>query len=164
MNPCPCGYYGSSDGKHTCNCSFTSIQRYRSRISGPLLDRIDIQIEVPAVKYTDLSALPTGEKSEEVRKRVNRSRLIQLERFQKERIFNNSQMVTKGIRKYCVLNNDCKELLKLAMVKKGLSARAYDRIIKVSRTIADLEGSAEIKPNHISEAVMYRSLDTKFWE
>lgn len=164
MNPCPCGYYGSSDGKHTCNCAYTAIQRYRSKISGPLLDRIDIQIEVPAVKYNELTALPTGEKSQDIRKRVNRSRTIQLERFNKEKIFNNSQMNTKNLRKYCILDNDCKELLKLAMMKKGLSARAYDRIIKVSRTIADLEESANIRPNHISEAVMYRSLDTKYWE
>ncbi len=164
MNPCPCGYHGNSDSKHTCNCSYTSIQRYRSRISGPLLDRIDIQIEVPAVKYNDLSALPSGEKSNDVRKRVNKSRSIQIERFKEDRIFNNAQMNTKSIRKYCKLDKDCQELLKLAMTKKGLSARAYDRIIKVSRTIADLEGSEKILPNHISEAVMYRSLDTKYWD
>lgn len=163
MNPCPCGYHGNSDEKHTCNCSYTAIQRYRSRISGPLLDRIDIQVEVPAVKYTDLSALPTGEKTIDIRKRVNKSRFIQLDRFKDDRIFNNAQMNTKNIRKYCKLNKDCQELLKLAMTKKGLSARAYDRIIKVSRTIADLENSADIMPNHISEAVMYRSLDTKYW-
>ena len=164
MNPCPCGYYGNTDGKNICNCAFTAIQRYRSRISGPLMDRIDIQIEVPAVKYSDLSGIPTGEKSSHIRQRVNHSRQTQLERFRKEKIYNNSQMNTKALRKYCILDNDCQELLKLAMTKKGLSARAYDRIIKVARTIADLEQSEKILPAHISEAVMYRSLDTKFWE
>jgi len=128
------------------------------------MDRIDIQIEVPAVKYSDLSGIPTGEKSSHIRQRVNHSRQTQLERFRKEKIYNNSQMNTKALRKYCILDNDCQELLKLAMTKKGLSARAYDRIIKVARTIADLEQSEKILPAHISEAVMYRSLDTKFWE
>lgn len=164
MNPCPCGYFGNSDGKHSCNCAYTAIQKYRSRISGPLMDRIDIQIEVPAVKYSELSSLPTGENSFDIRQRVNHSRIIQTNRFDKDNIFSNSQMNTKLLRKYCKLDNDSKDLLKLAMIKKGLSARAYDRIIKVARTISDLEQSTEIKPNHISEAVMYRSLDTKIWE
>jgi len=164
MNPCPCGYFGSNIEGHSCMCNMSNIQRYRSRISGPLLDRIDLHVEVPAVKYDELSSLPTGEKSLEVRKRVNNSREIQLDRFQEERIFSNSQMSPKLLRKHCLLNTDCKDLLKLAMEKKGLSARAYDRILKVARTIADLDESPDIETNHISEAVLYRSLDRKFWE
>ncbi|RLD56250.1 MAG: magnesium chelatase [Bacteroidetes bacterium] len=164
MNPCPCGYYGSNIEGHSCSCTISNIQRYRSRISGPLLDRIDIHVEVPAVKYDELSALPTGEKSADIRKRVNESRKIQLERYKKEKIYSNSQMNPKQIRKYCELDAESKELLKLAMDKMGLSARAYNRILKVSRTIADLEESFSIKTNHISEAVQYRNLDRKFWE
>jgi len=164
MNPCPCGYYGSEVEGHTCNCTLTNIQRYRSRISGPLLDRIDIHIEVPAVKYEELSALPSGENSAEIRARVNRSRDIQLKRFKGTEIFSNSQMSSKQIRTYCILDDESKNLLKMAMEKMGLSARAYDRILKVSRSIADLEGSENISPAHISEAVQYRSLDRKFWE
>jgi magnesium chelatase family protein len=164
MNPCPCGYYGSDIEGHSCLCSMNNIQRYRSRISGPLLDRIDLHVEVAAVKYEELSSLPTGERSENIRKRVNQSREIQLDRFRDERIFSNSQMNPRQLRKYCVLNKDCKDLLKLAMEKKGLSARAYDRILKVARTIADLDESSSIETNHVSEAVQYRSLDRKFWE
>ena len=164
MNPCPCGYFGSNVEGHTCSCPIANIQRYRSRISGPLLDRIDIHIEVPAVKYEELSGLPTGEKSSDVRKRVNKSRDIQLERFKKEKIYSNSQMNPKQIRKHCQLDEESKNVLKMAMDKMGLSARAYDRILKVSRTIADLEGNEKITVTHISEAVQYRSLDRKFWE
>lgn len=164
MNPCPCGYFGSNVEGHSCSCAIAAIQRYRSRISGPLLDRIDIHIEVPAVKYEQLSGAPSGEKSKDIRKRVNASRNIQLKRFEQENIFSNSQMNPKQIRKYCHLDAESKDILKRAMEKMGLSARAYDRILKVSRTIADLEGSEKIKVNHISEAVQYRNLDRKFWE
>jgi magnesium chelatase family protein len=164
MNPCPCGYYGSNVKGHSCTCAITNIQRYRSRISGPLLDRIDIHIEVPAVKYNDLSSLPTGEKSAEVRERVNSARNSQTERFREDTLFSNSQMNPKQIRKYCTLDEPGKNLLKMAMEKMGLSARAYDRILKVSRTIADLDGNERIRVEHISEAVQYRSLDKKFWE
>jgi len=164
MNPCPCGYYGSEIEGHSCMCNVANIQRYRSRISGPLLDRIDLHVEVPAVKYDELSSFPTGERSEDIRKRVNISREIQLDRFRNDNIFSNSQMNPKQMRKHCQLNKSGKELLKLAMEKKGLSARAYDRILKVSRTIADLDECAQIETNHISEAVQYRSLDKKFWE
>jgi magnesium chelatase family protein len=163
MNPCPCGYYGANIEGHSCNCQYSAIQRYRSRISGPLLDRIDIHIEVPAVKYSDLTGLPTGEKSEEIRTRVNRARRIQLKRLEPESIFSNSQMSTRLIRKYCILDKESKELLKLAMTKRGLSARAYDRILKVSRTIADIDNCPDILPAHISEAVLYRTLDAKYW-
>ncbi len=164
MNPCPCGYFGSNVEGHACNCPIAAIQRYRSRISGPLLDRIDIHVEVPAVKYEELSGIPTGEKSKDIRKRVNESRDLQLQRFAHENIFSNSQMNPKQIRKYCQLDAESKDILKRAMDKMGLSARAYDRILKVSRTIADLEGCKNIEVNHISEAVQYRSLDRKFWE
>ncbi|NQV18042.1 MAG: YifB family Mg chelatase-like AAA ATPase [Armatimonadetes bacterium] len=164
MNPCPCGYFGSNVERHTCSCPIANIQRYRSRISGPLLDRIDIHVEVPAVKYDELSGLPTGEKSESIRQRVNNSRDTQLERFAGEKIYSNSQMNPKQIRKYCQLDDESKNVLKMAMDKMGLSARAYDRILKVSRTIADLEESENITVAHISEAVQYRSLDRKFWE
>ncbi len=164
MNPCPCGYFGSNVKEHQCTCSITNIQRYRSRISGPLLDRIDIHLEVPAVKYEELSSMPTGEKSEDIRDRINDARQIQTNRFSNENIYSNSQMNPKQIRKYCRLDAESKSILKMAMDKLGLSARAYDRILKVSRTIADLENNKNIQVNHISEAVQYRSLDKKFWE
>lgn len=140
-----------------------SIQRYRSRISGPLLDRIDIHIEVPAVKYDELSSIPTGEHSTVVRQRVNDCRDIQLQRFSDDGIFCNAQMNPRQIRTHCLLDNEGKQILKMAMEKMGLSARAYDRILKVARTIADLEGSDLIRTPHVSEAVQYRSLDRKFW-
>ena len=164
MNPCPCGYYGSNVEGHSCSCGTAQIMKYRSRVSGPLLDRIDIHIEVPQLHYSDLMQVPTGEKSESIRKRVNLARDTQLERFKKEKIYCNAQMSTKHIRKYCILNDESKGLLQNAMAKKGLSARAYDRILKLARTIADLENSAEIQFKHISEAVQYRNLDRKYWE
>ncbi|MGC9337321.1 MAG: YifB family Mg chelatase-like AAA ATPase [Candidatus Cloacimonadia bacterium] len=165
MNPCPCGYYGSDVPGHTCTCTPSMIQRYMARLSGPLLDRIDIHIEVPAVKYEELSSDPRGKKSEAIRQRVNTARKIQLERFSHNpHIFSNADMESKHLRRYCKIDNECKQLLKVAIERLGLSARAYDRILKVSRTIADLEQSQDIKPAHISEAVQYRSLDRKFWE
>jgi magnesium chelatase family protein len=164
MNPCPCGYYGSNIEGHSCNCTNTQISKYRSRVSGPLLDRIDIHIEVPQLHYTELMDVPTGEKSVDIRKRVNNARLIQLERFKKEKIFCNSQMATKHIRKYCILDDNSRNLLQESMAKKGLSARAFDRILKLARTIADIENSANIQFSHLSEAVQYRNLDKKYWE
>ncbi|NLB48492.1 MAG: magnesium chelatase, partial [Erysipelotrichia bacterium] len=124
----------------------------------------DIHIEVPQMNYNELMAAPSGEKSVDIRKRVNQCRAIQLERFKHESIYNNAQMTSKLIRKYCVLDDESKEILRIAMQKKGLSARAYDRILKVSRTIADLDNSEGIKMQHISEAVNYRSLDRKYWD
>lgn len=164
MNPCPCGYFGSNLETHSCSCNYNAIQRYRSRISGPLLDRIDIHIEVPAVKYTDLGAMPTGEKSITIREKVNRARQKQLARYEKEDMYSNSQLTTRLLRRYCQLDDEGKNLLKMAMLKKGLSARAYDRILKVARTIADLEDSEQIQASHIGEAVLYRNLDAKYWE
>jgi len=162
LNPCPCGYHG--DPSHDCVCTPLQIQRYMGRISGPLLDRIDIHIEVPAVKFKELSGKPTGEPSKAVRERVNAARRVQLERFKDEKsIFCNAHMETKEIRKYCPIGEDSKELLRQAITHLGLSARAYDRILKVGRTIADLESAPDILPQHISEAIQYRSLDRNLW-
>ncbi|MFH1005973.1 MAG: YifB family Mg chelatase-like AAA ATPase [Candidatus Latescibacterota bacterium] len=162
MNPCPCGYF--SDPKKECTCTPQAIQKYMSRISGPLLDRIDIHIEVPAVKYQDLSGKPTGESSEVIRERVNRARQIQIERFrEREGVYSNAGMAPKDVRTFCKVDAQGNDLLKMAITKLGLSARAYDRILKVSRTIADLEGMPDIRPEHISEAIQYRSLDRNLW-
>jgi magnesium chelatase family protein len=158
MNPCPCGY--STDPNHECSCTPQQVQKYLSRISGPLLDRIDIHIEVPTVKYSELSSNATGEISEIIRQRVESARAIQLSRFSgKKNIFCNARMESKDIRQFCKIDEQGEALLKTAITKLGLSARAYDRILKVSRTIADLENSSEIKPQYISEAIQYRSLD-----
>ncbi|MEW6571574.1 MAG: YifB family Mg chelatase-like AAA ATPase [Nitrospirota bacterium] len=158
MNPCPCGYF--SDDRHQCTCTHGQIHRYRHRVSGPLLDRIDIHIEVPAVPYKDLSNEYSGEKSADIRKRVVAARGIQLERFKKEkRIYSNGQMKTRHIKKYCTLRPEAQSILDTAMQKLGLSARAYTRILKLTRTIADLEASEEIQSHHVSEAIQYRTLD-----
>lgn len=157
MNPCPCGYL--SDAKHQCTCTPGQIHRYRARVSGPLLDRIDIHIEVPSVPYKELSAEHSGEKSENIRARVIKTRNIQLERFKNDKIYSNGQMKTRHIKKYCKLNSDAHLLLENAMHKLGLSARAYARILKLSRTIADLDTAEEILPHHVSEAIQYRTLD-----
>ena len=156
MNPCPCGYYGST---RECLCNPFQIQKYVGRISGPLMDRIDIHVDVPAVKFKELRGrgVPEGDTSEAVRLRVVRARKIQLERFGGEGIFSNSAMQPRHIRKYCGLGAESESMLENAMLKQGLSARAHDRILKVSRTIADLEGSGSIAPSHISEAINYRS-------
>ena len=162
MNPCPCGYFG--DLNHECNCSTSEIQRYMSRISGPLMDRIDIHITVPSVKFKELSSEAKGEKSIIIRKRVNQSRDIQFERFKNEpTIFCNAHMESRDIRSYCKINDKSQSLLSMAITKQGLSARAYDRILKVSRTIADLDNSENIELGHIAEAIHYRSLDRKLW-
>jgi magnesium chelatase family protein len=157
MNPCPCGFFG--DTTHECTCSPMAIQRYRSRISGPLLDRIDIHIEVPAVKYKELTDRAAGEPSERIRERVNRGREVQLRRFRGMPIFSNAQMGSRELRAYCAVEADGERLLELAINRLGLSARAYTRILKVARTIADLDGSERIEAHHISEAIQYRSLD-----
>jgi len=162
MNPCPCGYY--TDPNKQCTCTPQQIQRYLAKISGPLLDRIDIQIEVPAVQYRELASTHGGEKSENIRKRVQKAREIQQKRFKnKPHLFCNADMQSKDIRQFCQLDEKGQELLKTAITKLGLSARAYDRILKVSRTIADLAGSDKILPEFVSEAIQYRSLDRQLW-
>ncbi len=161
MNPCPCGYFGSS---RECKCSPLQIQRYVGKISGPLMDRIDIHIDVPAVKFNELRGRdPEGDSSEAIRERVMRARDVQLARFGGDGVFSNSAMSPKQIRTFCALDAQSEELLEKAMLRQGLSARAHDRILKVSRTIADLDGSENIQPNHISEAINYRSLDRNYW-
>lgn len=161
MNPCPCGFYGSQDKE--CTCSEQAIARYIGRISGPLLDRIDIQIEVTPVKYQKLDSTEKVETSQEIRKRVNQARKIQQERYQEDKIHSNSQLTPKLIEKYCQLDQEGKEILELAFKRLGLSARAYGRILKVARTIADLEHKENIEKGHIAEAIQYRSLDKKYW-
>lgn len=162
MNPCPCGYYNHPD--KDCVCSHGVVQKYLNKISGPLLDRIDIHVEVVPVPFEKLSDAPTSETSASVRERVVKAREIQAERFiEWKDIYCNAQMTSKLIRKFCVLNDAGIALLKNAMERLGLSARAYDRILKVSRTIADLEGSESIKSEHVAEAIQYRSLDRDTW-
>ncbi len=162
MNPCPCGYFGSS---RECKCSPIQIQRYVGKISGPLMDRIDIHIDVPAVKFNELRGkdVPAGDSSDTVRERVIKARETQLARFSGDGVYSNSAMSPKQIRKFCELDADSEMLLEKAMLRQGLSARAHDRILKVSRTIADLDGSEHVKSNHISEAINYRSLDRNYW-
>lgn len=157
MNPCPCGFYG--DQNKDCSCSPMQIQRYRSKVSGPLLDRIDIHVEVPSVKYKELSSERSGESSASIRERVNNARRIQIERFSGSPIFSNSQMTPRLVRKFSKPDDTGFKLLEKAIDKLGLSARAYDRILKVARTIADLEVSENVHSHHISEAIQYRSLD-----
>jgi magnesium chelatase family protein len=161
MNPCPCGFF--NDPSRECTCTPPMIQRYVSKISGPLLDRIDIHIDMPAVRYQELRQDSGGEGSDAIRERVVRARQHQLDRFQGEKIYCNAQMSSRQIRKYCNISADCERLLESAMTRLGLSARAHDRILKVSRTIADLEGVESIASTHISEAIQYRSLDRSYW-
>ena len=161
MNPCKCGYFG--DPKHECTCTPPQIQKYVSKISGPMLDRIDIHVEVPSVSYADLSADTKEESSAEIKKRVEKARVIQHNRYKEEGIYTNSQLSSSMIRKYCRISSEIKEILRSAFDNLGLSARAHDRILKVARTIADLEGQEEITVSHIAEAIQYRSLDRKFW-
>lgn len=162
MNPCPCGYFGSS---RECKCSPMQIQRYVGKISGPLMDRIDIHIDVPAVAFNELrgKGAPEGDSSEEVRTRVIRAREVQIRRYSGEGIFSNSAMSPKQIRTFCHLDDESEQLLENAMRRQGLSARAHDRILKVARTIADLEESENVQPGHLSEAINYRSLDRNYW-
>jgi magnesium chelatase family protein len=157
MNPCPCGYYG--DPNNECTCTIPQIQRYRSKISGPLMDRIDIHIEVPAVKYRDLASRESGESSREMKKRIDSARKTQLDRFKGMKIYCNAQMTNRHIKKFCQIEEASQKLLEIAIDKFGLSARAYTRILKVARTIADLEGQENIQPSHLSEAIQYRTLD-----
>jgi magnesium chelatase family protein len=161
MNPCACGFF--NDPTRECKCTPLQIQRYVSKISGPLLDRIDIHIDVPAVKFKELASETPSESSAEIRERVVRARQIQQERFAGEKLFSNAQMSPRLIRKYCAIDSSSKGLLERAITMLGLSARAYDRILKVSRTLADLEGRELIESGHVSEAIQYRTLDRSYW-
>lgn len=160
MNPCPCGYYGSTIKQ--CTCTANQISKYMNKLSGPMLDRIDIQIEVQPVIY-DVMECEKTESSQEIRKRVNNARNIQKRRYANNNIFCNAQLTPKLIQKHCIISQECKRILKLAFNKLGLSARAYVRIIKVARTIADLDNSKDILKKHIAEAIQYRNLDKKFY-
>src|SRR5882757_7071849 len=163
MNPCPCGFH--NDRTHECHCTPPMIQRYISKISGPLLDRIDIHIDIPAVNYKEMRSTNEPENSAKILERVIRARQIQLGRFStgREKLYCNAQMSPRHIRAFCELSPDCERLLERAMTQQGLSARAHDRILKVARTIADLEGVPNIEPKHIAEAIQYRTLDRTFW-
>ena len=159
MNPCPCGYHG--DPKRSCNCTVQQLIKYRDRISGPLMDRIDIHVEVPALNYKELAAPDPSECSEAIRARVDRARLIQKERFFGSGVHCNAQMSSRDIRTFCALDDESHALLETAVDRLGMSARAYGRILKISKTISDLEGAESIRADHISEAIQYRSLDRK---
>ncbi|MBR5239308.1 MAG: YifB family Mg chelatase-like AAA ATPase, partial [Clostridia bacterium] len=156
MNPCPCGYHGSKVKE--CTCTLDQIKRYQKKISGPLLDRIDIQIEVPAVNYDEISSLERSESSENIRKRVIRCRELQKKRYEGEGILTNAELTAPLVKKYCPLTNDAEAMLKQAFSVLGLTARGYDKIIKVARTIADLEESEQIEVHHLAEAISYRDM------
>ncbi len=161
MNPCPCGYYG--DPLHECTCSQRDIDRYLGKISFPLLDRIDIHFEVQPVNYDELKNVSKAETSSIIRDRVNRAKMIQLERFKENKIYSNSQISHKDMKRYCQLKKSTENIMELAFKKYKFSARTYNKIIKVARTIADLEGSNNIEDNHILEAIRYRTLNNKYW-
>lgn len=162
MNPCPCGNFGSKTQQ--CKCTANEIHKYVSKLSGPLIDRIDLQIEVDNISYEELRGDGEAESSAEIKKRVEKARAIQRERYKGSNIFVNAYMTNAQVKKYCALDKTCETLLKNAFEKLNLSARASTRILKVARTIADLEGSENIRPQHITEAIQYRSLDRKYWE
>lgn len=161
MNPCPCGYYGSHD--HECKCAPTQIHKYLSRISGPIMDRIDIQVEVDNVTYKELNSAEKEECSADIKKRVDKAKKIQIERFKNSKNFSNAKMSVPQMKKFCRLSPECVALMEQAFNTLKLSARAHDRILKVARTIADLDGQEEILPQHIAEAISYRNLDRKYW-
>jgi magnesium chelatase family protein len=163
MNPCPCGFH--NDRTRDCQCTTPMIQRYISKISGPLMDGIDIHIDVPAVNYKEMRSTNEPESSGKIRDRVMHARHTQLERFasSRQKLYCNAQMLSRHIRTFGELSADCERLLERAMTQQGLSARAHDRILKVARTIADLEDAAKLEPKHIAEAIQYRSLDRTYW-
>jgi magnesium chelatase family protein len=162
MNPCPCGYFG--DLKRECRCGPVQVQRYRQRISGPLLDRIDLHIEVPAVEYRDVASERAEESSTPIRGRVMQARQRQQERFRNDPKVNcNARMATRLLKQHCKLSQESQDLIRVAMNELNLSARAYDRILKVSRTIADLDEKTDISPEHVSEAIQYRTFDRTLW-
>jgi len=157
MNPCKCGWYGHSSGR--CRCTENDVRRYHSRISGPLLDRIDLIVEVPALEFEELRRKTPAESSAEIKKRVNAARAVQRERFGAEGSMCNARMGTNELRSYCALSEESEALMKAAFDAMGLSARSYDRILRVARTIADMEAAQSIEPGHIAEAIQYRTYD-----
>jgi magnesium chelatase family protein len=157
MNPCPCGYL--ADARKSCRCSAQQIRQYRSKVSGPLLDRIDIHVEVPSLPYRELAGGNRAESSAVVRRRVQKAREIQRRRFGGNATRLNARMTAKQLREFCPLGEESQKLLEMAVDRLGLSARAYTRVLKVARTIADLEGEANVQPQHVSEAIQYRALD-----
>jgi magnesium chelatase family protein len=159
MNPCPCGFLG--DTKHDCTCTPPMIQRYRSRLSGPLLDRIDLHVEVPRILHRELADPRDGEPSTDIRERVGRAREIQCERLARFGLHANAQMQARHIRRFCTVDDEGQKLLEMVTDRLGLSARTYTRILKVARTIADLTGEEQIRQPHLAEAIQYRSLDRK---
>lgn len=162
MNPCPCGYFGSS--VHACTCATGSVSKYLSKVSGPLLDRIDLHIEAGALEYDKLTSSEKGETSAQIRERVNKARKIQQERYAGTTVTCNARLIPKLMKEFCILSSSAEEIMRTAFDKLGLSARAYDRILKVSRTIADLDNSELIDRKHIAEAIGYRTLDRKYWK
>ena len=159
MNPCPCGYFGERN--HPCRCTPQQIRQYQGKVSGPLLDRIDIHIEVPSVRYRDLTTRETGETTTTIKDRIGKARTTQKRRFVDDETFFNARLSDRQIRMFCGIDEDSRQLIEMAVDRLGLSARAHTRILKVARTIADLEGDAEIRPSHVAEAIQYRSLDCR---
>ena len=157
MNPCPCGYFGSEQKE--CNCTYAAVKKYLDKISGPMLDRIDIHIEVPALPYNDISSNKPAQKSESVRERVLAARRIQFKKYKGTGIYKNSDLTPPLIKKFCVLTSEANEVIKLHFDKLNLTGRGYNKILKIARTIADLENSEEINKFHILEALQYRALD-----
>ena len=161
MNPCPCGYYGTKEKQ--CNCSQRQIKNYMGKVSGPLLDRFDIQIEVKPVDFDKIKSTKKEEKSEDIKKRVDKARKIQCNRYKEYNIFSNAELTPKLMEQFCILDEKSKNLLEMSYEKLGLSARAYSKILKVSRTIADLDGKSNIEVKHVAEAIQYRNLDRKYF-
>ena len=161
MNPCPCGYFGHPT--RSCTCAKGAVQRYLARVSGPLLDRLDLHVEVPAVNYDELNSDTQGESSAEIKARVNAARQLQRQRYSGTNVRCNARHTPSTLKQFCVMDDRASMLLKTAFEKMGFSARAYDRVLKVSRTIADLDGCEVINSSHISEAIQYRNLDRKYW-
>jgi magnesium chelatase family protein len=159
MNPCPCGYYG--DQTRVCRCTPQQIRQYQARISGPLLDRIDIHIDVPSVRYRDLTAKSSGESSGAIKERIDRARFMQKKRFEGENTQFNARMSDKQIKVSCTIDDDSQKLIEMAIEKLGLSARAYTKVLKVARTIADIGEEEKIRSSHVAEAIQYRNLDRK---
>ena len=161
MNPCPCGYYG--DASHECNCTPYQISRYLDRLSGPLLDRFDIHLEVRPVSFEKLTGNHKGETSQDMKREVDIARAMQLERYSDKNIYSNAQLQPKQLEEFCRLTHSQKKMMKDAFTAMSLSARAYDRILRVARTIADLDGEENILDHHLAEAIQYRSLDRQYW-